>query len=406
MTGKTMRGALLLLGAAASAQTTYRDPSGRFTVQVPAGWQAAQAPDRPDTATISRGKASVNLSVGATQDTSPKDALSSYERGISQNCPGFQGLERSAFTMAGLPTASLKFSCADPREGQVTMSVAMATRSGELVFFFAQAPSSQYDASKRDFDAIRDSLRLSSGGAAPSAAAKSAGNPQQLAALQKACAAGVFTADECAAKRAALAGGGNPGGNPQQLAALQKACAAGVFTADECAAKRAALSGGGNPAAPAPSNAPQPGGGSQVYRDPRGRFSVAVPPGWTATPQGQGGGDGVQISQGSSWAVLSPFGGAARPDEVINQLAGQFQSQYRNLRIVSHAPFQLGAHDAAFTMYSGTNPKGVEVSLVISGVHASGNNYLAMISSVPAAQAEAINQVFRDISLSIRFAGE
>jgi hypothetical protein len=189
----------------------------------------------------------------------------------------------------------------------------------------------------------------------------------------------------------------------QKLAALQKACQAGVFTPEECAAKRRALEGGsGAPPAVAPSN-----NGSQVYRDPRGRFSVTAPHGWAPSPMGDGGADGVQISRGSGWMVISPFAGnVAAPGDVVNQVANQVQSQYKNLRLMAHNLFKLGVHDAAYAMFAGVNGKGVEVSLTISGIAAGSGHFLVVISSVPMPEAQAVSPVFSQISQSIRFAGE
>ncbi len=377
---KTMFGALLL-SSAASAQTTYLD--ALFRVEAPAGWQAAKLDNQPDGVSITKGKLYVNAGVGPgnAAGQSAKDILAGYEKGLGPQCQGFRALQRAETTLAGAPGSYLQFACNDPRAGSMTLSVTIATSKGDVLFFNTGGPAAEYAAAKTAFDAMAKSFRLNAGNstpatAAPTAPGKSAGNPQQLAALQKACAAGVFTPEECAAKRKMLAGGGNPANDYVDYASAA-------------------------PQAPA-----QTGGSSQVYRDPRGRFSVSVPPGWTAAPQGQGGDDGVQISQGSSWAILSPFSGAKQPGDVVNSLYGQFQQQYKNLKMVDHQPFQLGAHDAAYAMFTGVNPKGVEVSFVISGIHASGANYLAMISNTPVAEAEKVSQLFRDMSLSIRFAGE
>ena len=63
------------------------------------------------------------------------------------------------------------------------------------------------------------------------------------------------------------------------------------------------MAGGGNAA-----NSPQASGdGGNTYNDPQGAFSIVIPQGWTASPQGDNGAGGVQIAQGASWAVISPF---------------------------------------------------------------------------------------------------
>jgi hypothetical protein len=147
---------------------------------------------------------------------------------------------------------------------------------------------------------------------------------------------------------------------------------------------------------------PRTGAGPQVYRDPRGRFSVSVPQGWTAAPQG----DAVQISLGTGYAVLSTGSGIAQPAEVVSYLAGQFQSQYRNFSPVKRSSYKHGTHDAAYGIFYGTNAKGVDVVVTISGISAGGSNYLAMMSSVTQADAQEAGKAFLEISQSIRFAGE
>src|SRR5580658_1208126 len=58
-----------LFTADASAQSTYRDPNGNFTVDVPAGWHAESSPQGSEVS-ISKGNASVTFDVGTTKSGS------------------------------------------------------------------------------------------------------------------------------------------------------------------------------------------------------------------------------------------------------------------------------------------------------------------------------------------------
>jgi hypothetical protein len=50
----TRIGIFILVSSIAGAQSVYRDPDGRFTVQVPTGWQGAKVPNRASTAAVTK----------------------------------------------------------------------------------------------------------------------------------------------------------------------------------------------------------------------------------------------------------------------------------------------------------------------------------------------------------------
>lgn len=91
----------LLLGAAASAQSFYQDPDGRVSVAAPAGWQAAKASNRAATATITKGKAFVNLNV-ERGSTRAANARKNYEQAVARNCPAYHELGRGTSKLSGL----------------------------------------------------------------------------------------------------------------------------------------------------------------------------------------------------------------------------------------------------------------------------------------------------------------
>jgi len=117
-----------------------------------------------------KGKAAANVSAEPSS-VSAADALNNYEKVVAQNCTGYHELERGPSTLAGLSGLSLRFNCSDPRQGNIESSVAMASGSGELIFFYATAPTNEYDALRTELDAIRNSFRLNAGGDASKLAA-------------------------------------------------------------------------------------------------------------------------------------------------------------------------------------------------------------------------------------------
>lgn len=317
---KRMLGVLFLLSSSAAAQSTYRD--ALFTVQVPAGWQANKLQDQPDGVSITKGKAYVNLGVGPGQNGAGRaagDILADYEKSLGGRCQNFQALNRGNAPVAGAAGAYLMFTCNDPREGSVNLSVAIATSKADVVFFDTGGPAAEYAAATAGFQTIDNSFRLTGGGPAPVAA-------------------------------------------PQSPAA----------------------------------------GGGQLYRDPGGRFTVSIPGGWTAAPQG----GGVQISQGSSWMTIGPFAGVARPQDVVDQLQGQFAGQYKNFTRTKAGPFQLNGRAAALGMYEGVNPKGTAVALVVIGVAGPGQTQFAILSSVAQSDEGSMNGAMQSMLNSIQFLGQ
>jgi hypothetical protein len=335
---------LLVFAAGASAQTTYSDPGGSFTVSVPAGWKAQKNPENSQV-TISKGDASVSFDVAPTEDGStppPKDVLESVKKQVIQSCPQAEVLRSGDAALAGQPGLYVQISCNDPQHGAAVTTVAVATTNGKVLIGIMTAYSTEYSGVKPIMDRIADSIQLGGDGTdarrqaflaamspdrsnqdfALSGNSDAAGNAQKLKALEGACSSGVLTREECAAKRAALTKGGSSAkssGNSAQLQALQRACDAGVFTPAECKAKLAALNGGGsnggsntspnpgpntdsnvwqsNDPAPPPAqsdrqrggrNDPDPEqtmtGGGNLYKDAHGAFSIMIPQGWSAKP--------------------------------------------------------------------------------------------------------------------------
>jgi hypothetical protein len=84
---------VLFLYVPASAQTTYRDPGGAFTVYVPAGWQVKKDPNSNEVM-ISKGGVAIAFGVNSTNDGStppPGQVLAQLENQIRQGGGVFSG---------------------------------------------------------------------------------------------------------------------------------------------------------------------------------------------------------------------------------------------------------------------------------------------------------------------------
>lgn len=115
-----------------------------------------------------------------------------------------------------------------------------------------------------------------------------------------------------------------------------------------------------------------------TYRDPQGRFGIAVPAGWTTDAQG----DGVRLDRGTVFAVVTPFEGAASGQDVVISLLNQYGSQWKNFSEVTHGNHPIAGQPGAFAVFRGLNPKGVPSTLRLAGV-ARGNAAWALIISAP-----------------------
>lgn len=143
------------------------------------------------------------------------------------------------------------------------------------------------------------------------------------------------------------------------------------------------------------------GGAPSVYRDPQGRYSLAVPDGWNvASDNGN-----VTLSSGASWVTVATSNGA-QPSDVNRQVVQQIQAQYKNFQILNEGDFQNSGHPSHGTNATGINPRGGRVSVLVVSVGAGSGHFLVLISSAPNEQAQQINGTVMRIAQSVRFAGE
>ena len=118
-----------------------------------------------------------------------------------------------------------------------------------------------------------------------------------------------------------------------------------------------------------------------TYNDPRGRYSVALPAGWTP---GASGGITTFVSGNAYSLVQIVEGGAADPGRVA-QVTDQFGRQWRDYRRLQNGAARLGGINGAFAIFAGTNPKGVDA--IVRAISAPlGNDAIVILSSCPVAE--------------------
>jgi hypothetical protein len=445
----------------ASAQTTYRDSAGKFSLNVPAGWQTEK---QDGTAVkISNHDVSAIAAIDSTSDgSSPqaKEVLDAYESQFKQTCPSIVGPpQHGDAVVAGLRGLYFQLSCKDATLGQWTMRMEVATAGSSIVLLQSSGPSSAYSSAKLALDGIAGSFHVSGRDAQSQAApsnrdanqqggAASGVDQQKLRALEDACSSGVLTPDECKAKRAALMAianssnsdsSANSAANNPKLQALEKACKAGVFTPEECETKRAALiSSGSRGGQGVQGNSPafesamrnqdapphslnlnqQDNGEGTLYSDPQGVFTLMIPQGWKAeTKHGCYGPSGncpknatgvnVYPVQGKTWAFIAVFSGRAKsPTDLVSMVAGEYDSEYRDFKLFQNEPSKYKGLDVAFGTFTATDQNGAPISLTAIGIAAPNGRLYVVSSYVPQADLKTDGAVVESILNTLKFANQ
>ena len=434
--------ALALCAAPAFAQSTYRDPGGAFTVSVPAGWKADKEQDS-NQVTISKGEVAVAVQVNFINDGSTptaREVLDDIEKQMKQDSCS-QVSHRGNTAVAGQPGEYFFMTCTIPEHGEMGDTVAVAVTNGKVTIISTSAAPSQFDAAVADIQLIAKSFRLTAGSpgagresepnrppAARGGNSGSGANAQKLKALEGACSAGLISPEDCDRKRAELTQGEdspNPAENSPQMEALRRACQAKVFTDEECEQKRAALLGGRANPAPGGGNVPRqpqqpdsPTGGydtGDLYKDPRGAFSLLIPKGWEAKtktgcygpPEGcPQGATGVNIGHGNGWVFVAPFSGnASEPKDVVMSVAGDYQSDYKNFNMTESDQRKINGVDVAFATFTGVGQDGTPVSLILAGVAAPNGRFFLVASSLPQNEPQSSSQDLDTMFNSLRFLG-
>jgi uncharacterized protein len=213
--------------------------------------------------------------------------------------------------------------------------------------------------------------------------------------------------------------GSSPSG---KMAAIDNACAHGLFTPEECARKKGVLLSkeeqreeaaqkigihvaGRNLASREEANA------GEVYRDPQGRFTVHVPKGWSATPEGENGAAGVQLRLGSSFVDIMPAQGATTASEVVLRQEERVALQSHSERKPPFGPLglvQIFGHglEVTYDQFKGSTAQGGPTQSSIAGISdiaGTGRHLLLMVSSISAEQSDFAGAEIVQIAQTVRF---
>jgi hypothetical protein len=365
---------------AQTGKNVYKDPSGAYSVAVPSGWEAQPQQGSP-MVTIVNAKTKISVTTGVMKGPeantpTAQSELEGIQKQFPQSCPQAKIEQQGKQTLAGIPGEYMVVHCVT-QSGPETMKFIAATRPGTVALLIAASPGVAYLKELVPMMEISSSLKVLGGTANAQGQGRGMGRGQGSAPSSQPTGGVSGDQDPTVGQGMGVPAPMHASGQSAVQPGLQPV-AAGSF--------------------------PEPGGqDSGVYHDPRGRYSLAVPPGWTAKNDAASG--TLQLASGQTWATVTT-GSGATPADANSQITSQIQAQYKEFQILNQGDFQNNGHAAHGANATGINPKGVRVSVLVMTIAASGNNYLAIISSAPSDQAQQINGVIMQMVHSVRFGGE
>jgi hypothetical protein len=316
----------VLFPLAACAQTTYRSPDGAFSVDIPANWKLSTDPSSNQ---IDAHSGPVSFSVTVTsipQGAAASDFLEASDAQLQKQCPTYKHRDTHPITLAGLNGLASVSTCNDPRSPAIAETSAALTPSGLLANLTAVAPAEHYADSIAIFATVKASLHVP---ALPATASPSSTN------------------------------------TPPTVADIKRDCAAGRYSQEECS-RRLGIALSAN--APDTQHIPN----ATSYHDPQNRFTVDIPPGWTATSEGDNGILGVQLSHAKDWIDIMPSTAPSASEAVLAREREMIQKSH----LTRTAPFsptgliQIFGHGTELTYDTtdASSPDGTPIDAIIAAI--------------------------------------
>jgi hypothetical protein len=135
------------------------------------------------------------------------------------------------------------------------------------------------------------------------------------------------------------------------------------------------------------------------YTDPKGRFTLKVPPGWTTTPLNA---DAVAFGSGNAFATVMLFPGNNDPPGMLRGVSQQTASQWKNFTETSRGVTKFGGLTGPYITYSGANPNGLDSILRMLAVTDGASTYLLLITAPKTEHARAragFDQIEQSVAL-------
>ena len=158
-----------------------------------------------------------------------------------------------------------------------------------------------------------------------------------------------------------------------------------------------ALAQSTNPPPPAPAQA-SPG---HPFKDPRGRYSLSIPPGWEVSMAG----DDPTFHNGASWIQVRIVT-AKSPSAAVDQAADLFRSQFTAFNTVNRGNTTIAGRASHGLNVDAITTAGQRVSVLLTAQPQGGKQYFVLVSSTPVAQAPQLNTSVMNLANSVHFSGE
>jgi uncharacterized protein YbdZ (MbtH family) len=123
------------------------------------------------------------------------------------------------------------------------------------------------------------------------------------------------------------------------------------------------------------------------YQDPAHRFSLDIPSGWTLTPRGGNGEQGVVLAHESSWIIISPAQGE-RVEETLDSYLRQVEEACTDLRESKHGLVYVNGHRALTDSFTGADKNGIARFFGMTDIDMGRGNSVAI--SWSALQADSV----------------
>ncbi|MBZ5617650.1 MAG: hypothetical protein LAQ69_02775 [Acidobacteriia bacterium] len=335
----------ILVGAAqAQPASIYLDPAGRYTLSIPSSW------------TMKKGfygytfrMGSAELRLATSKPTDPQEALLDY---ASRTGREWKEVFSGEGKIAGQRSVFSIWSGPNPAGVKGIKKMTVVRAEGQTYAFLTTAEDRDWPVVQPSVEAIEQSFQLRGG-------AEAGETPRDLW-------------DTLVGERRAAASASAPDLRDDLVTAP--------------------------PAGPVQSPGASAGAES-YYSDPKGRFRIGIPRGWTASE----GGGGVSIWRGETYVTVVLLDGPPGP-RLLATFSQQFAKQWQNFRQVRTGSSTLGGMPGEFGIFAGTNPRGVPAVLRIVTAGGSRGGFI-LTMSVPQNEWESLKTDLQQMEQSFSAGG-
>ena len=331
MTRATFAGLAIagMVASSACAQgTLYKAPNGTFDVKVPAGW-TTDWDEAAAQLTLRHG--SMQAIVGGLSLPTEKPAymqtfLEATRQEMTNSCKGSEDKPRGPARLSGLAASTFLIVCPNAPPSVAGGSFTR-TQAGVVLWFIEMSQVRSYADDVQTLDAIGATVHATG---TPALTPRALSEDERVEQVSRACVVGAF--------------------------ASAAACAAHVSLAHAPVETTGHLQTSVGPR----------------FSDADGQFSVAVPPGWTASLKDKNGIRGIELRRGEDWVALmiAPDGAPTTRDVVLHFEAG-FSAQggpkppLGPLGIVELTGNGL---EIDYDRFTSKNDDGLQVNSMVAGV--------------------------------------